>query len=116
MSKQGHTPGAWKITGRITEHSASISIYGDGVWIADALGPHSNRGGRYSSGFPSVSEAYCNAHLIVAAPDLLDALQALLGLCECECNGVWTGEGAWEEAKRAREAIAKAANKMPALP
>lgn len=40
--------------------------------------------------------------------DLLNALQALLSLCECEMPGIWKGEGAWEEAKSARAAISKA--------
>ena len=40
--------------------------------------------------------------------DLLAAGEGLLQLCKAECDGVWEGEKAWEEAKQVEAAIVAA--------
>jgi hypothetical protein len=49
-----------------------------------------------------------DASLISSAPDLLEALEGLLRLYATECDGLYSGEGAWGEAQAARAAIARA--------
>lgn len=74
----GHTPGPWLVE-KITSDSYYITIspepYGPAVaWLVAWL----------SEGAPDVSEA--NAHLISAAPDLLEALQKLHAFVEEEAE------------------------------
>lgn len=70
-----HTPGPWKTEDRrylITDapDEGSIGVYAGGFWIADVHGAH--------VGPKSRDEADANARLIAAAPELLEALEALL--------------------------------------
>jgi len=94
--KTERTPGEWETS--FNGKDWDICMEGGGDMIAD---------------LKDCPNAEANAAFIVKAcnlhDELVDALKCLLSLCECgEGNGVWTGEGAWEEAKVAREVIAKA--------
>ena len=80
-----HTPGPWTASehGAYTDYKGNnIVILGDDLRIAVVLGPDTD-------------ETQANARLIAAAPDLLEALEALL-------------EGDFNVAEKARLAIAKA--------
>ena len=93
-----HTPSPWKL-----EKAYSWRIVNDdGVCVASPHGPQGEWG--------KVREEHtANAALIVAAPELLEALKNLLSLCKSEYpKSIWTGEKAWEEAIQAEKAIAKA--------
>ena len=64
-----HTPGPWRFDG--CEIIGNSRIVATTAWCS-GMGP----------------EDEANAHLIVAAPDLLDALKT----CRCPCGG-WNGMG-----------------------
>ena len=78
-----HTPGPW--TYDKYECAYGRDIYAGDVWVGDAKGPHDG----VSIRFPTSEECEANARLIAAAPDLLEALAAILsrykavsGCCE----------------------------------
>jgi ribosomal protein S9 len=90
MSK--HTKGPWK-------------------WVGTRANPKSRHYLSTPAGeilFTESQLANGEADLIAAAPDLLEALEALLRLYTTECDGLYSGEGAWGEAQAARAAIARA--------
>lgn len=63
----GHTPGPWRAVGEEVETDT-------GIFIAEVL--------RWGPGIPYNKESEANARLIAAAPDLLDAANALaMSLC-----------------------------------
>lgn len=57
QEKTAHTPGPW----RPSMHYSGAEVYGGGVCVADVYG----------------KDKRANAHLIAAAPELLEALQEL---------------------------------------
>ncbi len=93
-----HTPGPWDLDDYNNANFIIRDKSGEYVTTVTKSRYHDNR---------KDERAEANAHLIASSPDLLDALKSLLSLCESECDGIWTGEGAWEEAKTARDLIAK---------
>jgi hypothetical protein len=96
MSK--HTKGPWSISPTSNPETEFGIASNDGTIIA-----------RLDSWFDKDEpEADANARLIASAPDLLEALEALLRLYATECDGLYSGEGAWGEAQAARAAIARA--------
>ena len=109
MRETKHTPGPWRISGEsattVQADYRAINSEG-GVLIARALGyPNSGY-------FPSDDEAAANARLIAAAPELLEALEALrdnVGTCICYDESA-REFNAWEMAKAA---IAKAKGEQP---
>ena len=83
------TKGEWEVRGSIND----TAVLADGIWMCDI-----------SKGrIDSLEEQQANAHLISAAPDLLEALNELLH-CH-ETYGRLATEG------KAKNAIAKALNK-----
>ena len=108
MSK--HTPGPWyadKIQDR-----AAFNIFTPGQCTALlTLEP-----GKYDGADPRVGSVEANARLIAAAPDLLEALRALLAVAPYHAPGAAHGVMGAEERhasaiKAARAAIAKAEGK-----
>lgn len=66
MSK--HTPGEWRVE---PECSYGYDIRSEGEkWVCSANNDHGN-----PERFPTNEESLSNAHLIAAAPDLLEALE-----------------------------------------
>lgn len=95
--KNKHTPGPWKIN--------SFNDRTGGYVIADKIEPNICE----MNSSRSIEETKFNAHLIAAAPELLEALEALTKAGE---RGLW---GAWADntpngaiLKKARDAIEKA--------
>lgn len=70
MSHTQHTPGPWEVSYR----DLSVQIYGaNGSGIGEVYG--------WSAGSQAVQqEAFANAHLIAAAPAMLAALRAMVGV------------------------------------
>lgn len=65
---QKHTPGPWKVYERVSNHDSDSWIKGpDGEQIASGIG-HEDE-----------PQQLANARLIAAAPELLEALQDLVG-------------------------------------
>ncbi|MDP2661324.1 MAG: hypothetical protein Q8R28_11415 [Dehalococcoidia bacterium] len=85
-----YTPGPWK---RLWEEGKFICQSGSGAHIATM-----------ADGWPP-EDIEANANLIAAAPDLLEALRALLGVYRLKRPQIF-GSDQWEETARA--AIAKA--------
>ncbi len=82
-SDDKHTSGPWKVTGELSKHCASVDIHSESnLWVADAKGCHDiiEKCGcrRKVNGFPTDEEAYANARLIAAAPELLRLTKQLL--------------------------------------
>jgi len=105
-----HTPGEWFIEKELpTEHPGiesnvfgkffSVVIWGN----AEATNDDSGVRGR------TPEEAMANAHLISAAPDLLDALEAIMGSDVFE----WNGSAAFWLQDKVKAAIAKAKGGQP---
>lgn len=95
-----HTPGPWKV--RFIHNGAPYQIEapnGDDR-KSGAVGKRVTRWGCFM--LPTSAEAVANAHLIAAAPDLLQALTGLLE--ETEGNGC-----VWE--RKARAALSRARGK-----
>ncbi len=67
-----HTKGPWEVHPR---YPASIRVRGGTANVASV----SKRNGLHISN-PPEEEAYANAHLIAAAPDLLEALEGMLNM------------------------------------
>ena len=97
MSKQNHTPGPWEHTGP-----------------GDIVGKEDNG---YGLGYVDVCSVYlrtvrgrtnANARLIAAAPELLDALQAMTEIAEMTIGWLPTPPNADGPLIQARAAIAKA--------
>ncbi len=88
-----HTPGPWLNAGR----GAGAHIHADKGEIAWL---------RSYMGIPD-EEIDANAHLVAAAPDLLEALRDFASM-KCETAGVEDLEGGCCRTCRARAAIAKA--------
>jgi len=103
MNKNKHTPGPWKLSGIFQNPNG----YGSPVRDVNTT-PHDPK-------LPSVGIArvfdLASANLVVAAPDLLRSLEAIL--CEIEClveDGTLKAEyvDSHEEIKLAERVIAKA--------
>jgi hypothetical protein len=92
-----HTPGPWKVAGQYRAHhqdEVRLRIDGPKGYIA-LTEPYNG----------SNKEIVANAHLIAAAPDLLEALEKILVLNATQGVGYDEWEGATEMADKA---IAKA--------
>lgn len=91
MSETKHTPGPWVVEDPI-ESLTPIGAHGrnGGKWVAHCLGPHQA----------------ANARLIAAAPDMLEALTALLA--RFDDNPELSELIGLVEIEHARAAIAKA--------
>lgn len=98
-----HTPGPWFVADRAFSNPGSVCCLGsieerheDGrrkeLWVT-----------YMSEDFPTDEEMWANAHLIAAAPDLLEALETLL-----ECCDVTNPLACVRERQTAEAAIAKA--------
>lgn len=99
MSAQ-HTPGPWAVH----PVSARVDAFSGGtpLPVCELLWPTDDR---------SEGETEANAHLITAAPDMLDALEGLTPILEsAESNASGNPEWAWvsKRINAARAAIAKA--------
>ena len=71
-----HTPGPWWVDETFTIWTGGLAIaYADGSHVA-----HTTRGFEGPDG-----EAYANARLIAAAPDLLEALKDVLSIIRTVC-------------------------------
>lgn len=96
-----HTPGPWVVSAKSRTTIKQADFLGEtNVLVASASG-HPNSGL-----FPTDEEAIHNAHLIAAAPDLLDACRVMLdhvGYASCESSVQRQGLQ-----KMLRAAIAKA--------
>lgn len=90
MSTNSHTPGPWTIHDQVDSEGFTI-IKGQGLRLA-----------KVTNSEPDWAEA--NAHLIAAAPELLEALEA----AAVSLSSV----GLWEESQHARAAIAKAEGRV----
>lgn len=105
MSKSQHTPGPWRATDLdqhpgIENHDESVSI----VIFGYRKGLDSNHYDDSGVRGKTRKEAIANAHLIAAAPDLLEALENVLSEIF-----IWESEhGLHPYAIKARAAIAKA--------
>ncbi len=78
------TPGPWRVQeGSLTVYTTSDPEAGTGITNAIALPcmTHNSRGSDVGR-----EEAKANAHLIAAAPALLDALEAVLPWVEANCD------------------------------
>ena len=100
-----HTPGPWKaVEGntcfqKLGKTLTTWPIYSsEGNIIAVAI---QHDGENYST----ATQFQDDAHLIAAAPDLLDALESLLSLGKSEQFGQWEQ---WEEVQTAHEVITRA--------
>jgi hypothetical protein len=73
-TKVTHTPGPWiaEIMPRIGNYAGSFSVEVEGLVICARAGVPSR-----------ASESAANAHLIAAAPDLLDVVKRLMTLYTC---------------------------------
>jgi len=93
MSETKHTPGPWVV---VTDESAAQvkgypCIYADGYTVVGTEGM-----------FGDIETDFANAHLIAAAPDLLDALECLLSELD------FTETYPFPSEKKCKAAIAKA--------
>lgn len=112
MSETKHTPGPWRVEEGTTLiwgdcNQDDTSSYGMGYPIAECrLTPS----GSWAKGPKTYGEAEANAHLISAAPDLLEALESLIikyvRLVNSGDAGFWNPEDD-KEVIAARAAIAK---------
>lgn len=93
MSKQGHTPGPWFITGNMTRY-IEASIGGGLIQEVASCGPTEADNG-YGE------QQMANARLIAAAPELLEALEHAVKTAEWDTYGR-------ASLNKARAAIAKA--------
>lgn len=101
-----HTP--WKIRSGLSEHSSSIWIEDSRrKWVADVKGCHdlTSSCGHVEkvAGFPTDEEAEANALLIIAAPDLLEALEYIAILTGPDCSVPYTLQDIHEAAQKAIE-------------
>jgi hypothetical protein len=69
-----HTPGPWKAVGR--------GIFADSVQVGTASHPRDGEDNPDYKYPASYDQSLANARLMASAPDLLDALQGLVGLVE----------------------------------
>lgn len=78
MSEAKHTPGPWKcVTGNAEREFNQVSIRPKN-WVAGL--PANFAIAKVNA--PGFEFGYANAHLIAAAPDLLEALQEIVGYME----------------------------------
>lgn len=102
MSHPAHTPGPWRW--HANPHGGA-RVVTTGVAVADVLA----RGG-----VPHPAQEHCeaNARLISAAPDMLEALEALQHADKCFCDAGFAGPDHHprhsDECEKARAAIDKA--------
>jgi hypothetical protein len=100
-----HTPGLWAARGPFNEtigtlQEPSFEISSPDVSVAFVFYPHKDVEAREA--------ARADARLIAAAPELLEALEAL----ESEAAAMFSpDESHWKDVERARAAIAKARGK-----
>ena len=73
MSK--HTPGPWTITG-VSQETGSLSVGTDTPRIVIAVVPNAASAGAIILGRAPDTQ-WANAHLIAAAPEMLEALKAI---------------------------------------
>ena len=94
MTTHKHTPGPWS-AGEARKHEWFVSSEGEGIDLARML----HNGKPHPKGTRGMNQAMAaNAHLIAAAPELLEALQNarnVIGLAVV--NGAWDGEESSDE-------------------
>ncbi len=98
MSETKHTPGPWRVY--------STVIGGEPVHRVDG-----QRGGKPINWRPTLADA----HLIAAAPDMLEALEAILSMLPRSLATTTWGDPTWTDAiRRVESAIKKARGEAPA--
>ena len=91
MNERKWTPGPWRAKSVVVEN---------GEWMGVAVQSDSDVELLWFENDPEPDDA--NAHLISAAPDLYDALQAMVDYCNAECGSkIYPGH-------QANQALAKA--------
>lgn len=75
-----HTPGPWTMHPRFAD-GAEVRSLAQVAWCGSACEISKSGGQRIDA-----AEARANAHLIAAAPDLLQGLEDMIGHCQ-GCNG-----------------------------
>ena len=103
MSK--HTPGPWKVGKTSGWSGTEVKAIASIAWCAKASSYSSSWG---DSQEISADEALANAHLVAAAPDLLDALEEYHRVANAVPYAQWT-----PAMHKAQDAIAKAKGKKP---
>ncbi len=110
-----HTPGPWRIELPMPPHISIVAggPIDDGTtkYIADIYDfrvPHDPDTDDPRSNV-TLEEAWANAHVLKAAPDLLAACERMIGISTVDGGGDPLTEDSWDEAyDQARAAIAKA--------
>lgn len=98
-----HTPGPWVVEPTIIEHPSAAYVTPDRQDGRPYGGPICTLQDCEHIGGITVDECKANARLIAAAPDMLEALEALLGAVPPHVLKKWPNI-----TKKARAAIAKA--------
>jgi len=100
MSK--HTPGPWRVTSA-NRNGAEVSAIASVAWCGAA-----SSFGKHETQVIDGDEAYANACLVAAAPDLLDALEEYHRVANAVPYAQWT-----PAMHKAQDAIAKAKGEKP---
>ena len=119
MAEMVHTPGPWFVPDQTWARETRIEVE-DGIACPGSGGAMSYTTTVCTLGWNSTTPEWeANARLIAAGPDLLEALQALLGPPkygerEDGPKGVSAWQLSWEDVRAARAAIARATGEKEA--
>lgn len=102
-----HTAGPWKVQRTITGESEAVEMTGHNSDGDTKFAVFVEAPAYVLAGVSGTGKAEClaNARLIAAAPEMLEALEAILPLLDSDCASVQDWQ---EEAKLVRAAIIKA--------